>query len=737
MLVAVAVATLGLSSLPSPPVWAATGGGWVQLHPATSPPSPFSRPPPPGHVIRLAFDAATQETVLFTGDQTWTFDGATWTERHPASIPPLNGSMEDMTYDAGTGAVVLLLQLTDGSVGTWNWDGANWVDQHPPVEPPASGQIAYDSARNRVIAQIATGPRQAETWAWDGVTWKAMHPATEAPQGWLVHDPAMGTVVSYGVGWNSSQSPEFQTWTWDGLTWTQQHPMTSPPLNCAVNAGSFDGTQVITLTGCGATWAWDGGTWANLQPAVTPPSPRDDFRLAYDGTRVILFGGTQLSSSQTPVLFNDTWALSSNAVARRPWSGGHDAVGVTNGATDAYFAEGYTGLNFFEYLTVQNAGAAQTLTVDYFNDSGTVVSKQHALGAGSRTTILVNADVGPGQAVGAHLHAANAFVAERPMYFSWNGLTGGDDVMGAQSLNTTYYFAEGYTGPGFTEFLALLNPGTAPAAVNITYYFNNGSAPKTVAHVVAPTSRMTIRVNDPSEAGPGHEVSVRVISDKPILAERPMYFNFFGESGGSDVVGSPTLMTDQTLAEGHVGQGFDEYLTLFNPNPVDVPTTITYFLESGPPHEQLLTLSANSRTTVHVNTVLPAGSDSSVHVHASLPVLVERPMYFTFNGWSGGHDAMATSDSVMGVLQNFAEGFVGANFYEYLTVVNPNPSRPAHMTINYADPAGHTIQVAVTINPQARWTERVNTDLPSGTSNSVTITSDVPIVAERPMYFAY
>ncbi|MGH7777767.1 MAG: PQQ-binding-like beta-propeller repeat protein, partial [Candidatus Dormibacterales bacterium] len=41
----------------------------------------------------------------------------------------------------------------------------------------------------------------------------------------------------------------------------------------------------------------------------------------------------------------------------RPYTGGSDAVGVAQGATNAYFAEGYTGTGFQEYLTVQNPGA--------------------------------------------------------------------------------------------------------------------------------------------------------------------------------------------------------------------------------------------------------------------------------------------------------------------------------------------------------------------------------------------
>ena len=46
-----------------------------------------------------------------------------------------------------------------------------------------------------------------------------------------------------------------------------------------------------------------------------------------------------------------------------------------------------------------------------------------------------------------------------------------------------------------------------------------------------------------ADAGPGLEVCARVTSDKPVIAERPMYFNYQGYSqlnwnGGNDVMGA-------------------------------------------------------------------------------------------------------------------------------------------------------------------------------------------------------
>ena len=49
----------------------------------------------------------------------------------------------------------------------------------------------------------------------------------------------------------------------------------------------------------------------------------------------------------------------------------------------------------------------------------------------------------------------------------------------------------------------------------------------------------------------------------------------------------------------------------------------------APPMPQLLAVAGNSRATVHVNDVLPSGTDSSIHVTSDQPIVVERPMYFT------------------------------------------------------------------------------------------------------------
>src|SRR3989440_6738512 len=101
------------------------------------------------------------------------------------------------------------------------------------------------------------------------------------------------------------------------------------------------------------------------------------------------------------------------------------------------------------------------------------------------------------------------------MYFMFpGGRDGGHDVMGAQSLGTNFYFAEGFTGGGFDEYLTLMNTDAAQTAnVQVTYFFNGGAAPKTVSHPVSPSSPLTVHVNDASEAGARQQVLMLVCVD--------------------------------------------------------------------------------------------------------------------------------------------------------------------------------------------------------------------------------
>jgi hypothetical protein len=104
-----------------------------------------------------------------------------------------------------------------------------------------------------------------------------------------------------------------------------------------------------------------------------------------------------------------------------------------------------------------------------------------------------------------------------------------------------WFFAEGYTGEGFDEWILVQNPyddaNMYTANVSIWYIVEGeGVHPVATQFSLNRGDRKTI--NENGVVGAGKNVSVKVISDKPVIAERAMYYNYGGWcTGGSQVYG--------------------------------------------------------------------------------------------------------------------------------------------------------------------------------------------------------
>ena len=219
-------------------------------------------------------------------------------------------------------------------------------------------------------------------------------------------------------------------------------------------------------------------------------------------------------------------------------------MGTSSISNEYFFAEGTTRTSFEEWLTLQNPNPTPiTINAVYQLASGDPITKEYNLLAASRYTVYVPYEVGINQDVSVYLYSDQNFLAERPMYFDYQGMgfhgwKGGHCVIGTTGSAYNWFFAEGYTGAGFEEWICIQNPGEQVAAINITYYPEGGAAPLVSQFEVLPNSRYTVMVN--IDAGPNIALSARVSSDKAIICERPMYFSFNGiYNGGHDVLGFP------------------------------------------------------------------------------------------------------------------------------------------------------------------------------------------------------
>ena len=411
-----------------------------------------------------------------------------------------------------------------------------------------------------------------------------------------------------------------------------------------------------------------------------------------------------------------------------------------------YFAEGYTGDNFQEYLCIGNPSeAAATTNVTYMFTDGTSKDSSYNVPADSRMTVDVNNEVGAGREVSIKVFSETTnLVAERPMYFNYQGVwTGGSDAVGATSPNTSWYFAEGTTLPNFDQYVTVLNP--TDSAANLTFhYMVEGQGEQDASGQVGAHSRATFKTRD--QIGSNLNASLYLSSDQNVVAERPMYFNYQGLAnnnwtGGHDVVGANSPAKQWYLAEGTTRGGFEEWLCLQNPSTADITVSATYQLGSGQgdPISRSYTVPASQRLTVSVNMEIGPEKDDSVFLSSETDFIAERPMYFNYQGpasnnWTGGHCVLGANSSA--TTWFFAEGTTRDDFNEWLCLQNPG-SEAAAVTITYYPASGSPVTKPWTVAPNSRLTVDVNADAGANQDVSARVTSDKPIIVERPMYFDY
>ncbi len=326
---------------------------------------------------------------------------------------------------------------------------------------------------------------------------------------------------------------------------------------------------------------------------------------------------------------------------RGKWQGSHTALGAHFPLKEWYFAEGCTRAGFEEWLCIQNPLETPTdVAIDYMLENGDVQRQHLTIQPWSRYTVEVNQVIGEGRDVSAKISASQPVVAERPMYFLYQGMwDGGHNVMGASRPQATWYFAEGCTRPGFNEWLCIQNPNDGAANIEMGYMTEDGGE-ITKHYQIAGHSRFTINVN--TDVARYHDVSTRISSDLPVVAERPMYFDYRAAiNEGSNAMGVNKPSSSWYLAEGCTRDGFEEWICLQNPGTQDITARITYMLGDSSTLEQLVQVPAHSRQTVRVNDIVGPGQDVSAQIMSSAPVIVERPMYSMYRGACPAADTLA------------------------------------------------------------------------------------------------
>jgi FtsP/CotA-like multicopper oxidase with cupredoxin domain len=197
---------------------------------------------------------------------------------------------------------------------------------------------------------------------------------------------------------------------------------------------------------------------AHSRGTVTPSTVLGSADVAHDfSAKVECTNGLKILAER-PMYFN----------YNNQWTGGSDVVGTTASASAYYFAEGTSRPNFDPYLCMLNPGdAVANLTVTYMKGNSTTSTQHTSVPANSRGTISCREVTGTGNdaahdfSIRVECTNGQRIIAERPMYFNYNGVwTGGHTAIGLA------YDATGVVaGTGMRKFVDSL-PGLGSANAN-------------------------------------------------------------------------------------------------------------------------------------------------------------------------------------------------------------------------------------------------------------------------------
>jgi hypothetical protein len=412
----------------------------------------------------------------------------------------------------------------------------------------------------------------------------------------------------------------------------------------------------------------------------------------------------------------------SKVVVERPtyfdykgWTGGHDVMGAASPARNFYFAEGTSRPGFDTYFCIQNPSVNRAdVELTYMMPGGQTRSQYIRVPGLSRATVSPVDTLGPGLDFSTRVRVTNGVdvVAERPMYFNYQGAwTGGHSIVGATSPSTELYFAEGTCRPGFDSYLCVQNPGSSATKVNVKFMMGDG-AQKEKSFDMPARSRYTLRAEDVLGRGDGaaYDFSARVASTDggKIIAERPVYFDYKGWTGGHDVMGTASPAKSFYFAEGTCRPGFDPYLCLQNPSDLDSKATLTYMRGDGTTTDQAVAIPARSRITVSPKDILGSADDAahdfSIKVVSTEggSIIAERPMYFNYkSNWTGGHNVMGATAPRSDWY--FAEGTVRRGFAPYFCIQNPG-SAASRVKMTFMGTDGRSWAKDVTVPAHSRKT---------------------------------
>ncbi len=494
-----------------------------------------------------------------------------------------------------------------------------------------------------------------------------------------------------------------------------------PPDVTGVSPASAPPGAAVTVTGSGFGPATGGGS-----PYVAS---------------VVKFGGvparSYLSWEENRVVCRVPWDAGQGPVTVETCNGSSAPRGFTLTLPRWYLAEGSTAWGFHTEINVLNPNPwPVSVRPTFMTPGGRVTKPAISMPAMSVHTFDPASDYGIEEDFSAVIECleGESIAVDRNMF--WLGAGGaaadGHVSSGAAAPSTTWYFPEGSSAWGFECWLTVQNPGADPAECELTY-MGEGAPPVIVNKKVPAGARRSFNIADDIGAA---DASIMVRSSVPVVAERSMYRN--GRREGSNSLGNTGPSADSYLAEGSTAWGFTTYVLVQNPNPAPVDVTLTCMTPDGAVKRPPFTMPPESRQTIRINDII-GGSDVSVKVHGSLPVVAERAMYWKSVAGETCHaSAGARAPHRLFYMPGGRAGAGLEGWFDTWTTVQ-NPDRAdVKVRVSYLTGDGKgDVSFEETIPAGSRRSFRMGDRLESGQAGIVVecLTPGRSVVAERSSYW--
>jgi lysophospholipase L1-like esterase len=363
-----------------------------------------------------------------------------------------------------------------------------------------------------------------------------------------------------------------------------------------------------------------------------------------------------------------TWAASQ----RR---GAHASQGVLAADDTWYLSEGVTGFfDTFVLITNTNETSSAAVEVRFLLEAGAPVTATYTIPARGRRTVFVNSEfpqiAAPFSVAVRQTDGRADLVVERAMY--WNGFEGGHGSTAVTAPSTTWLFAEGTTGANaafdFQTYLLLANPGATDANVTVTFFRDSGGPVTytlTGTTAVRGNSRRTLFLDELRFANGIRELAsaafaIRVESDRPILAERAVYWSSNGIVfvEGHNTAGVTAEASKWAFAEGREARfeesgllSHDSYFLFSNSGSQLLRVKGTFLREDGTGLVRTFVVNPSSRYTLLTSQYPELGNqrfsaffeavDGNGQPITTQTFVAERAVYWG-DGYFGGHAATGT-----------------------------------------------------------------------------------------------